>query len=171
MSQDDDKLTVEGAVSMMQAFIDFHTAGMPEDNFDTTFNKTLKVRTAVLKAPGVSAKAVFEFKIPRQYSNTPAGPQTIHGGAIATFFDITTSMAICACDVPGWQSTGVSRNLAVTYYKPPLEGDDCIIEAEVMSIGRSVATVRGVMRRESDGAVLATCHHDRMLARIPETKL
>jgi acyl-coenzyme A thioesterase 13 len=171
MQQDDDKLTAEQAVSNMQAFIDYHTGGMPEDNFDTTFNKSLKARSAVVKAPGVNAKAVFEFTIPRGYSNTPVGPQTSHGGAIATFFDITTSMAICACDVPGWQSTGVSRNLAVTYYKPPVEGDAVIVEAEVMSIGRSVATVRGVLRRESDGAVLATCHHDRMLARIPETKL
>lgn len=168
----DENFTAEEAQNRIEAFVAYHTNGMPEDNFDTTFNRTLKVRSVVVQAPGVTAKAVFAFKIPRQYSNTPAGPQTIHGGAIATFFDITTSMAIVCNNFPGWESLGVSRNLNVSYFKPPLEGDDVLIEAEVLSIGKNFATVRGVMKRERDGVVLATCQHDRALGRKPdESKL
>lgn len=167
----DDKLNAEEAVNTMQAYIDFYANGMPEDNFDTAFNKSIKVRSAVVQAPGVTAKAVFAFTIPRQYSNTPAGPQTSHGGAIATFFDITTSMTIVANNFPGWESTGVTRNLSVQYFKPPVEGDDVVIEAEVLSIGKQLATIRGVLRREKDGVVLATCQHDRYLGRAPDAKL
>lgn len=167
----DDKLTAEEAVSNMQAYIDYHAAGMPAANFDTAFNKSIKVLSAVVQSAGVTAKAVFAFTIPHGYSNTPAGPQTTHGGAIATFFDITTSMAILANDFPGWESTGVTRNLAVQYFKPPLEGDRVRVEAEVLAIGKQLATIRGVLRRERDGVVLATCQHDRYLGRMPDTKL
>lgn len=64
------------------------------------------------------------------------------------FFDLPTSITIVACNFSGWESTGMTRRLDVTYLKPPVEGDDLILESEVLSIGRRLATIRGVLKRE-----------------------
>jgi acyl-coenzyme A thioesterase 13 len=83
------------------------------------------------------------------------------------FFDMTTSLAIIGCNFPGWESLGASRNLNVTYLKPPVEGDDCIIEAEVVQIGKRLAMTRGVMKRAKDGVLLAICEHQKYMANKP----
>lgn len=67
----------------------------------------------------------------------------------------------------GWQTLGVSRGLSVTYLRPPVEGEACLIEAEVIQIGRRLAVVRGVMKREADGVLLATCEHQKYMADEP----
>lgn len=47
-------------------------------------------------------------------------------------------------------------------------GERVVIETEVVSVGKRLATVRGVMRREGggddddDGVVLASCLHDKV---------
>ncbi|KAI5369481.1 Putative Thioesterase domain, HotDog domain superfamily, acyl-coenzyme A thioesterase 13 [Septoria linicola] len=164
-----DKLSNEEAAERMQDFIDAHASIIGENNFDKIFYDSLRVRSATISGPGVSAKAVFECRIPPTYTNQPrdSDKKTSHGGAIATFFDMTTSMAIIACNFPAWLSTGASRKLEVTYLKPPVEGDQVLFECEVIQIGKRLAELRGVMRREADGALLATCEHQKYMADKP----
>lgn len=87
------------------------------------------------------------------------------------FFDLTTSLTIVACNFPGWESTGMSRRLDVTYLRPPVEGDDVLFECEVIQIGKRLAVLRGVMKREKDGVLLATCQHDKYLPDKPHYKV
>ncbi|CAG5177872.1 uncharacterized protein ALTATR162_LOCUS8420 [Alternaria atra] len=50
----------------------------------------------------------MSFTVPRQLCNAGG---TLHGGAVALIFDITTSMAITPCSREGfWDSGHVSRN-------------------------------------------------------------
>lgn len=57
------------------------------------------------------------------------------------------------------------------------QGDAVVMEGEVLQIGKRMATIRGVLRREKDGAVLAICQHDKALPTVrpdnepPSTKL
>lgn len=123
---DSDKLTNEEAASHMQLYISYHANVMPESNFDNAFSRAVEVRSAQISSPGVTAKAVFAWKIPKNYSNSSSEPRTTHGGAIATFFDWTTSMVVVACNMPGWETTGLTRRLDVTYFKPVVEVDDLL---------------------------------------------
>jgi len=60
---------------------------------------------------------------------------------------------------PTWRIPGVSRTLNVTYLRPVPSGTTVRIVCEVVHVGRRMATVKGTMMRESDGAVLAICEH------------
>ena len=54
------------------------------------------------------ARTVFSFVVPPELCNAGG---TLHGGAVALIFDITTSIAIRACCREGfWDFAHVSRN-------------------------------------------------------------
>ena len=56
----------------------------------------------------------------------------MHGGAQASLFDITTSLALIPISRPGfWMLGGVSRVLTVTYLRPLPTGEKVLLECEV----------------------------------------
>jgi acyl-coenzyme A thioesterase 13 len=57
---------------------------------------------------------------------------------------------------------GVSRTLNTTYIRPIPAGTTVLIESEVIHAGKRLCSLQGVMKRESDGAVLATCEHGKV---------
>lgn len=65
----------------------------------------------------------------------------------------------------------MSRTLNVTYLRPMPVGEKILIECELVSIGKTMSTIRGVMRRASDGAVTATCEHGKYNTVPPKSKL
>lgn len=99
------------------------------------------------------------------------GMGNMHGGCTASLFDFCTSMPICMINTPDfWWYMGVSRTLNVTYLKPIPVGESIFIECELLSIGKTMSTIRGVMRRQSDGVVLATCEHGKFNSDPPRGK-
>lgn len=44
---------------------------------------------------------------------------------------------------------------------------DVLFECEVIQIGKRLAELRGVMRNEADGSILAICHHQKYMADKP----
>lgn len=102
-------------------------------------------------------RVVFSYTVPSINSNRMGN---MHGGCTATLFDWATTMPLTLINKPGfWFWLGVSRTLNVTYLKPIPVGESILIECEIMSIGKTLCTIRGVMRRQSDGVALATCEH------------
>lgn len=86
-----------------------------------------------------------------------------HGGQVASLFDFVTSMPMTLINKPGfWFWLGVSRTLNVTYLKPIPMGEEILVEAEILSIGKRLTTVRGTMRRASDGTLLTVCEHGKV---------
>jgi len=152
--------TDEEAREAMQRFMTNYAAASSPNNFDNPFSRSVTVISATLQTDNTPASATCSFTIPATYGNNPNG-KTVHGGAIATFFDNVTSMPMLA--VRNWWDgwTGVSRNLNVTYLRPPMVGEKVIVESEVVHCGRRIATIKGVLKRERDGAVLAICQHDK----------
>jgi acyl-coenzyme A thioesterase 13 len=125
-------------------------------------------------------KVTFEYKVHPTHINRSGN---LHGGCTATLFDWCTTTAIIPISKPGyWQYLGVSRTLNVTYLRPIPEGEEVIIENEVIHCGKklcmdsrtqimvdmvptltgSSAAIKGVMKRKSDGAVLAICEHGKV---------
>lgn len=102
-------------------------------------------------------KVVFSYTVAKHNSN---GIGNMHGGCTASLFDFATSIPLCLINKPGfWNYMGVSRTLNVSYLRPIPIGEKILVECEIMSVGKTLCTIRGVMRRQSDGAVLATCEH------------
>ncbi|KAK3324164.1 HotDog domain-containing protein [Cercophora scortea] len=88
------------------------------------------------------------------------GLRNLHGGCIATLFDYCTTMPLGLVSAPGyWLYLGVSRSLNTTYLRPIPVGTEILIECEILQIGRRLCSLKGTMRRASDGALLATCEH------------
>lgn len=129
-------------------------------NFDHPIAATAKCSSVTLETDTSRASATWMFVVPKdQYINNPTA-RTIHGGAIAMMFDNLTSLTMGLVRQP-WEHTGVTRNLNVTYHRPAVEGEAVVLWSEVVGIGRRLATIRGELKRESDGKVLAMCVHEK----------
>lgn len=73
---------------------------------------------------------------------------------------------------PGfWFYLGVSRTLNVSYLKPIPCGEKILIECELLSIGKTLCMLRGIMKRESDGVVLTSCEHGKFNSDPQPSKL
>jgi acyl-coenzyme A thioesterase 13 len=105
-------------------------------------------------------KVVFRYTVQKEHCNAL---HNLHGGAGATLFDFLTTLALVLINAPGfWWYVGVTRTLNIAYIRPAPEGERVLVEGEVIHAGQRLCSLRGVMRRESDGAVLATCEHGKV---------
>ena len=107
------------------------------------------------------AHCTFSLKVPRSLCNA-AG--SLHGGAVATIFDATTSMAIAPVMREGfWDSGHVTRTLNCSYLRPAPEGTELLIECEIVHLGKRMGMIKGVMKRKDNGALCSTCEHHKTL--------
>lgn len=103
---------------------------------------------------------VFTF-VPQPHHSNRLG--NMHGGCIATLFDFCTTLPLLLVAKPGfWMYMGVSRTLNVTYLRPVPIGTEVEIEAEILQVGRRLATLKGIIRRKDDGAVCAIADHGKV---------
>lgn len=141
----------------------------PNDGrFSSLFwEQNCKFRSLEILAP-THAIATFAFKVERFYCNASGN---LHGGAQAFMFDMCTSLVVQAIarqpgsgiksDLDSWMNGGVSRTLSVNYLRPAPEGEDVLMECEVVQMGKKLALLRGVLKRERDGAIISTCDHNK----------
>lgn len=117
-----------------------------------------------------TARATYTFKVTRFYCN---GSGNLHGGASATFYDLCTSLTLQAVGKPGfWINAGVSRVLTVNYLRPAPEGTELEMDTEVISVGQSLAMLRGVLKIAESGKPVSTCEHNKAaVASKPNWKL
>ncbi|KAL2267468.1 hypothetical protein VTJ83DRAFT_4745 [Remersonia thermophila] len=102
----------------------------------------------------------FRFTVQPEHCNRL---RNLHGGCTATLFDFCTSVPLALVARPGyWSRLGVSRTLNTTYLRPAPQGTEVIVECDIVQIGRRLCTLRGIMRRASDGTILATCEHGKV---------
>ncbi|KAE8450579.1 hypothetical protein EG329_006310 [Mollisiaceae sp. DMI_Dod_QoI] len=114
----------------------------------------------LVSASNNPGKAVFRYIVKPGHCNRLGN---LHGGCTSTIFDITTTSALAPIAKPGfWAFAGVSRTLNVTFLRPIPEGETVLVESEVVHAGKRLCSLTGVMKRESDGAVMATCEHGKV---------
>lgn len=133
-------------------------------------------------------RIVFGYTVQPEHCNRM---NNMHGGATAALFDFCTSLAMTLAPsspkeatsaqtdaagnvvddesddeediIKSWRRLGVSRTLAVTYVRPAPNGGAVLIECEQVHAGKRLSSLRGVLRRAKDGAVLATCEHGKVI--------
>ncbi|KAK7538582.1 uncharacterized protein J3D65DRAFT_667259 [Phyllosticta citribraziliensis] len=111
--------------------------------------------------------AAWKLKVVPELLNSG---HNLHGGAVATIFDMLTSFAITAQAKENWWELGtVSRTLNCTYLKPIPEGEYARVECEVTSLGKKLGLCRAVMRKwnpekadGSGGEICYTCEHGKV---------
>ena len=92
----------------------------------------------------------------------------LHGGAASTILDNLTSTVTHLVARKGFLDKGsVSRTLNLTFLRPVPLGTKCRVEADLMSAGRTLAHVRGVIR-DADGKVCVSCVHDKAVVQEPK---
>ncbi|KAK5129624.1 hypothetical protein LTR08_003023 [Meristemomyces frigidus] len=130
-----------------------------DQRFTSAFvEQQCKLRDVKITGPNRSL-VTFAFRVERWYCNASG---TLHGGAQATIYDIATSMAMQAIGKRDfWINGGVSRVLTVTYLRPAPEGEELLLECDVVHMGKKLAMVKGTLRRASDGAIISTCDHNK----------
>ena len=97
---------------------------------------------------------------------------TLHGGCTASLFDFCTACPLVYINKAGyWLFLGVSRNLNINYIRPAMCGETVLIECEIVHVGQRQCSLRGVMRRQEDGSILATCDHGKANFDPPQPKV
>ena len=55
----------------------------------------------------------------------------------------------------------MSRVLTVTYLRPAPEGEELLLECDVVHMGKKLSMLKGTLKRERDGAIVSTCDHNK----------
>jgi acyl-coenzyme A thioesterase 13 len=88
---------------------------------------------------------------------------TLHGGAASTILDQLTSLVLHMYEKPGFMENGaVTRTLTVTCLRPVMAGTKLRVETELVSIGKTMGNVKGVIKT-MDGKICFACTHDRFI--------
>ncbi|KAL1619318.1 hypothetical protein SLS56_010156 [Neofusicoccum ribis] len=175
------KLPIKERASMYSKYI---RASPDYNRFDASALRNVELLHAEARDPKTGDKdkplayTVWKVYVPEELTN--AG-NALHGGAVATLFDMLTSFTISACDKiegTGWEVNNVSRTLNCAYLKPILQGEYMRVECEVTALGKRNGLCRGVMKKwnknAEDGAggdVCYTCEHGKVNTGIESPKL
>ncbi|PIA18854.1 Thioesterase/thiol ester dehydrase-isomerase [Coemansia reversa NRRL 1564] len=101
-----------------------------------------------------------EVEVTRDYLNAIGGT---HGGWLSTLVDVGGSLAIAS---HGFETTGVSTDLSVSFLAPSGEGSNIIFDAQVLKLGRTLAYTR--VDIFSGEKMVATGSHTKYVAREQE---
>jgi uncharacterized protein (TIGR00369 family) len=94
--------------------------------------------------------ATLRFSVLPWEANRVSG---LHGGIMAAMLDHTCGLT-ASCYLGHWAPT---MSLSVEYIRPANMGDCLLATATLMSMGRRLIRMRGELRQESSGKLVATC--------------
>ena len=88
----------------------------------------------------------------------------MHGGAAAVLFDMGTTTALCPVAKPGyWEFMGgVTRSLNISYLKAVPINTTVRISSKVVSVGKQMAMIRGVMTSLDGKVTYCTVEHHKV---------
>ncbi|KAK3696036.1 hypothetical protein LTR37_018178 [Vermiconidia calcicola] len=113
----------------------------------------------VEKLSDTTGRSVCRFPVQHEYLNPAMG---LHGGMSAAIFDTGTTWVLDVIRKPGfWEHFGTTRTLNLTFLRPAAEGEMLRLESEIVQAGKRLCLIKGVLRRESDGAIVSTCEHQK----------
>ncbi|KAJ9162192.1 hypothetical protein NKR19_g1511 [Coniochaeta hoffmannii] len=147
----------------IRRFVDMMIAEEKKPGKRSWMAEVLPYLTMLSSAPAAGEKGPsvrFRLEVQHVHSNAIGHMQ---GGCVSTLLDYVTSLSLGLMNEPGfWFFLGVTRTLTVTLLRPIPIGEVIVIEGEVVHAGRRLANLRGRITRESDGAVLAVCEHEKV---------
>ncbi|GAB6029926.1 hypothetical protein CHUAL_005624 [Chamberlinius hualienensis] len=125
--------------------------------------KTLKVggTLAFLTAKIVSAGdgcCVCELTVDEQMANASGN---LHGGCTASIVDLVSTLALISS--PSDSLPGVSVELNVSYISAASLGNDIIVDAQTLKVGKNLAFLLVTIKRKSDGVLVAVGKHTKFV--------
>ncbi|BFF99637.1 acyl-coenzyme A thioesterase 13-like [Drosophila madeirensis] len=110
------------------------------------FDRVLKMITIT---GGGEGRAIGEFTVEKEHLNRQG---TLHGGLTATIVDNVTTYALMSAG----SHPGVTATLNVSYMSAAKPGEVVEIDARTLRAGRKMAYLDCVLRRKSDGRIIAS---------------
>lgn len=109
---------------------------------------------------GVSPTAMFEYTVQSEHCNFMG---TLHGGALATLFDVCNTISLGMVGRRDWgESLGIGQTQNITVFHAAKLRQKVIFDVEISHIGSTSCTMRAVMRDKVSGQMLAVCEHGRL---------
>uniref|UniRef100_A0A1A9WTM0 Thioesterase domain-containing protein n=1 Tax=Glossina brevipalpis TaxID=37001 RepID=A0A1A9WTM0_9MUSC len=105
---------------------------------------------------GGDGKCTAEFTVAVEHLNRVGG---LHGGFTATLVDMITTYALMSKPC----HPGVSVNMNVSYMKAAREGDDVIIDANLLRAGKKMAFLECELRHKKDNSLIAKGSHTKFV--------
>ncbi|XP_061167802.1 acyl-coenzyme A thioesterase 13-like [Saccostrea echinata] len=102
---------------------------------------------------GGEGKCICEMKIKEEHQNAGG---TLHGDVTATLVDAVSTWALMTSQR---QVPGVSVDLNVSFMKPVKVGEDIVIDADTLKIGKTLAFCSVDIKLKNDGSLLAQGKH------------
>ncbi|GAU36742.1 hypothetical protein TSUD_318410 [Trifolium subterraneum] len=111
-------------------------------------------------------RVLFSMNIPPRLLNSG---NYLHGGAITTLVDLIGAVAIPAAGFP-WDS-GVSLEINVSCLDAAYAHEEIEIDARVLRVGKTIATVSVEFRKKKTGQIFAQGRHTKYLPSTIASKL
>ena len=147
----------EDPLFLAQRFVEYLITHSHPNSYDVGFLRRFKLVSAFHEP---TARVTTSLTVTRELCNLAGN---LHGGATASIFDLCTTAPLALVQKKGWwELAGVSRSLNVMYLGSVAEGEEIEVTGELIRIGKRLAHIRGVMRRASNGEVVATVEHDKV---------
>lgn len=105
---------------------------------------------------GGEGKCTAEFTVGPEHLNRVGG---LHGGFTATLVDMITTYALMSKPC----HPGVSVHISVNYLKAAKEGDDVLIDANILRAGKKLAFLQCDLRHKTDNSLIATGSHTKFV--------
>ncbi|XP_078317704.1 acyl-coenzyme A thioesterase 13-like [Crassostrea virginica] len=102
---------------------------------------------------GGEGRCSCEMKVKEDHQNAGG---TLHGGVTATLVDMVSTWALMTT---GREVPGVSVDLSVSYMKPVRVGEDIVIDADTLKIGKTLAFCSVDIKHKNTGALIAQGKH------------
>ncbi|XP_011419355.3 acyl-coenzyme A thioesterase 13-like [Crassostrea angulata] len=102
---------------------------------------------------GGDGKCTCEMTVMEEHQNAGG---TLHGGVTATLVDAISTWALMTTprEVPG-----VSVDLSVSFMKPVRVGEDIVIDADTLKVGKTLAFCSVDIKLKSTGSLVAQGKH------------
>ncbi|KAJ4302804.1 hypothetical protein N0V90_001695 [Kalmusia sp. IMI 367209] len=125
-------------------------------DFDSEVMNNLKIVDAAL-----DGSVDYELHISPHFINLN---DVMHGGAAGVIFDMATTLALCPVAQPGyWEFFGgVTRSLYISYLKAVPIDITVRISTKVVSVGKQMALIRGVMTSLDGKITYCTAEHHKV---------
>ncbi|XP_065360257.1 acyl-coenzyme A thioesterase 13-like [Calliphora vicina] len=97
---------------------------------------------------GGDGRCIGEFTVAKEHLNASG---SLHGGYTATIIDHVTTYALMSAN----SHPGVSVDLRVSYVSAAKEGEEIIVDANTLKVGKKMAFIDCVLKKKSNDAIVA----------------
>ncbi|VVC41313.1 HotDog domain,Thioesterase domain,Phenylacetic acid degradation-related domain [Cinara cedri] len=145
-------------VKVLESLNKYISFSVKRNGFDRIFDKVNIISAG-------NGQCIAELIVDKQHTN---GYGTLHGGFTASAIDLFSGLALLTHpsivkDIDALNS-GVSVNINVSYLAAAKIGDEVVINAETLKLGRTLAYLKVSLIKKENNVILAHGTHTKFIA-------